>query len=615
MITSLDFDNLLFRRPKLTDKKTPIDKIIGIDSEAYKDGSPFMFCTSFGDIIKPINLFESLFSPKYHYANFVVYNLKYDSGAILYFIPKDALYSLWEKGKAIYWKPIDSTKNPIFTDNILDFKNPIDYEHYIISYIPHKCLRIQKGLIKVTFWDISPFYHMSLDRASKIYLNKGKIEVPTKSFTCSYVKKNWHFIAEYCINDAILTKELAEYLINKLDTFNIKVSTLYSQASISFKYFCTHAKVVTSYHFWKYQRRLIEDAVDAYEGGKFEITARGSFTGYEYDIISAYPYEIANLIDISKAKIVYSKQYISEATYGFLRVFIDNSLGLYLPCGIKRNNLRIYPKGQYFLTITKEEYDYIVSLKIPIEILSASWIIVKRKIYPYRDCIAKLFEIKDNSKNVDKMIYHTSKILMNGFYGKSVQVIKQPDGSYIAGPGWNPIYGSVITANTRIKVARIQNLYNEKCIAVHTDSVMLTVPLQSDFVKNELGSFNFECKGDGILIACGMYEIGNVTAFRGFNPPENMTWREILTKYKKRKVIPSKFLHVESWVEAMAKNHNSDRINVFSKDRKDIDLNCDTKRIWPKSVTSNDLLTKLQKSIPKIHNEINPPIFWKKYLA
>jgi len=587
MISSLDFPKLTYVNPEksLIDKRPPLSRIVGLDSETYTDGTPFMFCTSLNDVIKPPDLFDTLFSPKYVNSNFVLYNMKFDSGSIVRFLPHDVLQSLWGTGKAVH-------------------------ESFRLSYIPHKMLRITRLKEKVTFWDIAQFFKMSLNTASKTYLNKEKIDIPTKSFTRRYVKRFWKYIAKYCVRDATLTAELAEYFIAKLRTFNIRPTAIYSCASISFKYFSDHSKIVTSWRYWNEAREVLAFAVDSYEGGKFEVTSRGLFQGTEYDISSAYPYEIANLVDISAATYKRTAEYQPKAVYGFLRCFIENPEGKNVPCGVMVDGVRIYPAGRYFLTITKAEYDYLVSINVKTTIIDGVWLFVKRKRYPYRKIVADLFKIKSEYKNKDLMVYNTTKICLNSFYGKCVQAIPLHTGRIAVGAGWNPIYGSVITANTRIKVTQIQNMLGNDCLAVHTDSVMVTKPLPESIPQNGLGKFEHVITGKGILVACGMYQLSDDCAFKGFKPNKKDSWETILSRNLTKKRLKYKVLHVESWIEAMAKNHETSCINVFEKNKKLIDLNCDTKRVWMKKVTGRDLLNKLEHSLPKIRVESSPPKYW-----
>jgi len=594
MINSLDFDKLVYKdpAPALNDQRDPIDKIIGFDSEAYTTGEPFLFSTSIPEIITPDALPDILFEDRYIEANFMLFNMKYDSGAILYSLDRDSLEELWRTGSV----------------KVGDFR---------YRYIPHKQLRIYRGKSKVTFWDVAQFYkhggrRLTLDSASKIYLNESKLTLRTKRFTPQYVKKFYKSITKYAIQDAVLTQKLGVYLVNKLDQFGITPTAIYSCASISFKYFCDHANVVTSWKYWQDDKDVLKFACDAYEGGKFEVTARGSFShGYEYDISSAYPYEIANLVDIRNATTVRTAEYQPKAVYGFLRCFIDNSAAKHIPCGMIRNNVRIYPSGQYHLTITKQEYDYLLTINIPVKIHDAIWLFVKRKSYPYRHVISTLYNLKSHYKGKDRMAYDLTKIVQNSFYGKTAQVIELPDGKFNAGAGWNPIYASIITANPRIKITKVQNALESDCLAVHTDSVILTKPLPAQFEQDGmLGNFEHVVEGAILLIACGMYQIADRCAFKGFKPNKQDSWQSILERNYNRSHIKYRVRHVESWVETMAKNHDKSSINLFQSMKKDIDLNCDTKRIWSNTATAKSLLSSNEQSGHKIIVNTEKPKYW-----
>jgi hypothetical protein len=604
MITSKDMDSgrVVYPKPRLIDKRPKMGRISGFDSEAYRNGRPFMFCTSGGwigeerttpEILMPRDLPHVFFTPRYQNVNFMTYNLKYDSGAALWFLDGERLEELRFKGYT-------------WTDDKIR-----------VTYIPHKMLEFKKGDISTRFWDIAQFYKMSLDMAAKTYLKEKKIDIRTKTFSEEYVIRCFHSIARYCIHDAILAEKLGIYLIDVLERFDITASTIYSCASIAFKYFCRKTKFNTVYQYWKSDTDVLRYALDAYQGGKFEITSRGRFTGYEYDITSAYPYEIRNLVDISRARVVYSRDFLPGAVYGFLRCRIHNPRGVHLPCGPMlgqsgKNVLRVYPAGTYYMTVTQEEFIYISTLSdVEIEIFSAVFLFVKRKKYPYRGVIDDLFCLKSRYKGKDRMLYSVTKILMNSTYGKMCQCTEKHTGKVHLGSGFNPVHASVITANTRIKVTDIQNRMGDKCLALHTDSVMVTEPISENLITNSLGGFEYVTKGSGILIACGLYQIADTCAWKGVSPARGETWEKILTRFKNRYRIPYSHLHVESWREAMAKNHPVTAINVFEKAKKQIDLNCDLKRRWPSRVRARDLLSTRQDSVPRVWVENSPPENWE----
>lgn len=586
MITSLQWGSLRYRYPVIKSKGKAISSVLGFDSEALSNGRPFLFCMSDKRVFENCgerDYLSTLFS-LYKKKHVAVYNLKYDSGALLYHLPNEKKIELWKNTE---------TK----------------YLGLTISYIPHKNLRIKKGMETLNFWDICQFYAMSLDAAAERYLNRHKLEMTTKKFTPCYVRAHREKIIKYCLRDAVLCADLGNYLLKKLKQFGIRSTSLYSSASLSFRYFSDRGKIVNVWRYWKYYPKLLKFSMDAYEGGKFEITSRGSFQGYEYDLVSAYPSEIRNLVDISLAEIKEGKRYEPKALYGFLRVKVCNKKGMYLPCGIMKNNVRVYPSGEFFATITKLEYDFMNSLGVQCRIYDAVWLFVHKKVFPYRKIVDRLFKLKSKYKGKDAMLYEVSKRMLNSFYGKTVQVIENYKGEFVAGIGFNPVYGAYITAGTRVKMARIQNMLGNNCLAVHTDSVITLCPLEQKLVTGKLGEFVFVCSGPGILVACGQYQIAGETAYKGFEPLKGEDWKNLLTKNGKKSVINYPVKKVESWIEAVAKGHFN-TINLFTDETKKIDLNADVKRCWMKNVRGKDLLYNLENSLPVVLVEHKKPKEW-----
>jgi len=569
------YSTIRYRKPRLFSDDKPIEKFIGVDTEAFTDGKPFIICTSLKKSYCPSELPDFFFDPIYKGASFVVYNMKYDSGALIYTLTDEQKRTLWEYNKC---------QSGIYT-----------YE-----YIPHKFLSIKRGKKeKVEFWDIAQFYDMSLDKAAKKYLGEGKLDVGTKSFTSQYLENNRKKIIDYCIRDAELTARLAHYFKDKLETFGVECSRPYSEASLSFAYFKARCKIQTVWRFWTDYNDLIKMACESYQGGKFEITSRGSVEAYEYDIVSAYPFEMAGLFDIRLSKVTRDKKYNPDAVYSFLRCWIKNSEGKHSPHAVKIDGVQQYPNGEYFMTLTKAEYEYMIKNGFDITILDAMHLETNKRTHPYDKTIRELFEIKNKLKNGDETLYAISKKMINGIYGKMVQCIEQPDGTRKAGPGWNPIYGAIITANTRLRATAFQERFGDDCIGVHTDSVLLKKPLDDTELSESLGGVKFEGKEKAVLIACGIYDFGEKCKYRGFEFKQDFTWKQLLLEHYNRSEIYYPQKRVISWTEAIAQNR-PEKINVFEDYNKKIDLNCDVKRLWLKKARARDLLHGLEMSLPKI---------------
>jgi len=438
---------------------------------------------------------------------------------------------------------------------------------------------------------------MSLERAAALYLDKHKKDMAIKLFTQKYVSENWKEIAEYCIQDAYLVEQLALFLIKRFESYGVYPRKLYSVAYIAALHFRQTCPNIVVKRYWNKHKAVLSFAMRAYNGGKFEVTKKGAGYYYEYDIVSAYPAEIRNLIDISWARVIREPKYRKNAIYGFLLCKIHIPMDTYSPVAIKRHNVNCYCVGDFGKIITKEEYEYLTAAGCDIKILDAYYLCTYNKQYPYRREIDRLVKLKAEYKlkNLD-LDYHTVKILMNSFYGKFIQLIEK-EKYYEAGSTWNPIYGSVITANVRVCMAGMQASF-PGVRAVHTDSV-LSVDNLDHITCNTLGSFVKKAEGQGVILGSGIYQIGQKTKFRGMNG--QITLMEILKGTGK--TLTLSYNHAYTWREIIHRGWNTDKINLFADLQKHIRVDFDQKRLWLNDWESwEEVLKRPVESLPLIAN-------------
>ncbi len=522
---------------------------LGLDTEAYTTGECFMIALSTGEVFKPEELPDCFFSRSLRGRHFVCYNLKYDMGALLQRLPIENLEELRSKDKTVY-------------------------DSFSYSAIGYKCLTIRKGKNSVHFWDMLNFYQMRLEDAAILYLDNRKMEEEVSLFSPEYVRDNWGQISTYCIHDAKLVEALALVIIKRFESYGVYPKKLYSVAYISYQYFRTHTPYVTVRKYWDRYKELLQFSLYAYAGGKFEVTQKGPGYYYEYDIISAYPAEIRNLVDITWARVVQSSKYRKEAVYGFLQVNVSIPFDMYTPTVCKRHGVNVYAVGEYSTYCTKQEYEYLIASGADVTILDAWWIHVDNKQYPYRTEIDRLMSLKERFKSEGKELdLHTVKLLMNSLYGKFVQLIKTEEG-WKASSCWNPIYAAVITANCRIKMSNLQSIY-ATITAVHTDSVLSTARLPFD-KKGAIGDLIFETEGAGIILGAGIYEIGSKVKFRGFHGA--LLLSEVIPQAKRKLKIM--YNHAYTWREVAFRGWDSSNINLFDELPKVININFDHKRLW-----------------------------------
>ncbi|MEM3713475.1 MAG: hypothetical protein QXF82_00845 [Nitrososphaeria archaeon] len=587
------FEDIVYKGPYNTKRTRCIEKAkcIGFDSESDRNGKTLVFCLSNGTVIEPEEMPEKILR-KYRGFHFFTWNLRYEQGAIIQLLPHENRVELWKTEKTVY--------------------NGIKYtvtgrKHMTIAKLGSKSC--------IHFWDIAPFYGMSLCRAAKIYLQKEKLPIEYENLDEEYFKQNYRKICEACINHAKLTYELGIKLIDILNKMGIQVNNLYSQASIAAEWFAKCCGVEDVLYLWNDEknREVLRFACESYRGGKFEISERGYFPHLKsYDIVSAYPYEISRLVSLKNTKILWSNHIPEESiiAYGFLRCKIKIKDQLPHSVGILKNGIRCYPIGIFYATITYNEYKYLLENNADIDIIKAVWILTYHKKYPYKKEIERLVQLKNKYKN-KLMEYRLCKIIMNGFYGKLAQLIKQ--GNIIkAGPYWNPIFASYITANVRIRISQLQQEFGYSIKAVHTDSVLIDKSLEllkPEIVGKDLGKFSKENEGEAIIISTGNYQIGKKIATRGLCFEKGESWKDKLQQFPKQYKIKITNRNVLSWREAI-RIHKEEFINKFIEEDKIFDLNYDKKRLWLEEFNTEDFLNKTEKGFLFPIFELKP--FWER---
>lgn len=616
-----DFNRIVYKGPRPSNRTRYItaERVLGFDSESDREGKPLVFALSDGTVIEPHQFPHRLLTRRFRGRHFLCWNIKFEEGAIFRLLPVEVRMKLWADGKAVH--------------------EGINY--YVV---PGKHIRISRPRRSgrgvsccVYFWDLMPFYGSSLEAAAKKYLQKEKAPIEYDLLTREYYEKNWKEVDWACVQHAELTRELGVLLLETLSEMGIEVSNLYSQASVAAEWFARECGVEDVVRFWKEDRDLLRFACEAYRGGKFEVTSRGFFHYlYEYDINSAYPAQMAKLVSLKNAKVFRQKNPPEgDVVYAFLRCRIVVRSDIPHSVGIRRGPVRLYPWGIFYATVTLPEYEYLLKNGAEIEVYDAYWITVPERVYPYKKAIQKLSKLKLEYRD-DPMRYKLVKIIMNGFYGKMVQMILDPvRGKIKAGPYWNPIFAAYITANVRLAVTKIQGAYGRSCRAVHTDSVLVDKPLPAKLVGKELGKWLPDVEGPAVIVSCGAYQVKNKVATRGFRfgracqacgkwwspgpdgkcecgcdtPGDRLDWFKFLNSQGKNSRLTVYIEGPVSWREAL-RIKDPEATNKFVRLSKEIDLNLERKRIWLDEVTAEDLIACSYDGHPVPVFEVVP--FWDK---
>lgn len=552
----------------------------GLDTETYQgyvklicdDAGRFREVESLGDILRFLT--HGRYRNKFNW----FYNIQFDFESIIKYMDTSELTDLYMNGE-------------------------IEFNTYNIKYISKKFFHIKdKNNQYYYFYDLYNFLDTSLDNASRKFLKESKntdISGDKLNTDLNYWSENRKQIIKYCIQDASLTKKLADYFWNIIyENLHYFPKRPFSKGKISEEYFLANCYIPQIDNI---PNKVLKYSYNSYFGGRFELLKRGYFEHvYSYDIKSAYPAQIANLIDFTKGKWLKAKKKVNQDAYtGFYLCDINCLEFNYAPVIKKLNDLNIYPNGHFKQYLTKSEIDFI-DLRFEntdIKIESGYEFYPQVLNYPFKQEIERLYQWKEKEKDED--IKYVIKIILNALYGKFIQVT----GDNLTGKLFNPLYASLITSNTRVKLFELAYQNPDSIIAFSTDSISAIEKLKT--VKApKLGDFAKDFEGQGVYILSDVYTLWNddnktsKNRIRGFSETKikegegkhssKILLKDILENLDETvyKYITYRPHHLgECLIHSQTLNIKQN-LNVFSEVHKSININGDNKRVWNKNFIS-----------------------------
>lgn len=568
----IEFDLIELRKYPLRQLTRNISRNVnGLDTETL-DGycrliadssGAFVHTRSFDDCI------QFLTRHRLRKAHNFFFNLNFDINAIIKYLPQERLDELYKTARTSHGR-------------------------YRLFFIPRKMFRVMIGHKSYKFYDIMQFVKSSLEKASRKYLGLEKYVEPIDRKRLGtdpdYWKANLNAIVRYCINDAKLTKRLGD-VVN--DTI-IKNIGLYPNSFISKASICKDfvRRKVDVPNILEIPKGALKYAFYSYSGGRFEIIRKGNVGHcYLYDINSAYPFNIRNLLDVTKGKWRWVTDISDKADYGFYLVKIMTHFNKVAPVPIHlKNGVICYPVIETASYMTREE---IIAYEpyMDVEVIDGYEFQADKHIYPFRDYIDHVYELKSQADE-SRYEYNLYKILMNSLYGcfyeKSVR--KSPEGVHIySGKLFNPIYATLITANTRIQLFLAGIPHENDIVGFATDSILFSHDPELPTSKR-LGDWSLQSEGDAQVLRSGMYKIGDKLKNRGIKKADRLNtphgkFKDIfeyirrvpaLTEYP---IIMNRPL---TFIEVLLHHlkHDIDDINQFVDMEYRININRDFKRIW-----------------------------------
>ena len=564
-----DLKKVYTKRPQNRDPaQSKFRKIYALDTETH-NGDIFLIADSEGnfiDKITPESCLDWLFSKRFHGSWNFFYNLSYDAEVILKLL-----------GSKLY-------------EYRFSRKLKFHYHGYDIEYYPTKLLRIKKGHHSVHYYDIAQFYEkksLSITYQENIgKLEQEYLEFKNKrsEFTLHFYNHNKKKIRNYCIQDCILTKQLAEKWINLFcDAFSF-----YPAKWPSSGYLAEKVLINNGIHFPKFNSipYSVQDlAFRSYFGGRFEMIKRG-FIGkaFLYDINSAYPHSICNIPDLSNGKWVKRKSIHQDSKIGFFRILADIPDDKYIPpFPFRANNNILFPSGKFETYVTLDELKACENSKY-YKILDSYQFVSNSKKYPYREFIESMYNKRQKLKSANDPMQLPLKIILNSIYGKTGQKVNR-----IIGNLFNPVIFAFITGFTRAKLYEFvrKNDIERDIVAFATDSICSTKKLDIDSIN--LGEFSFEGESDDVFyLQNGFYRFNGVWKQRGLGKLGRNYIEHLDTFERDGKLFYQFKVNRNNRLLSSIISNKIKDIGKIVPITREVNLNADRKRLWLDTIQSID---------------------------
>lgn len=573
-------------------RRSPVGKLskpfVGLDSETDLNGDILCLCDSDGRVLERPTSFEEIakFLLAIKNVTYAGWNAGFDTSVIMKYIPSETL------ARAV-------------KEDEISFR----VGRYRITWIPKRVFAITDSKDRhnnCSFYDFAQFYGKPLAEAFSKYI--GPVSEETQSmkeqrkwgFTLDYYNLYKEALERYCINDAKMTAELAEYWANMVErAFNIRPRKWISSGFLAERALLANNVEMPLFSDVPYE--IQELAYASFWGGRFELVQRG-FIGecYLYDINSAYPYAMSLFPNLKRGKWVRSKRIETGAYLGFFRIIAEVPHGTVIAPFPFRNKdgLIAFPSGTFETCITLDEL--ITSQKdksVSVTILdSYQWIPEGELEFPLREFMESNYKFRLELKKSNDPLELAVKIILNSCYGKTVQTKGSANLFF-------PLLGAFITGMIRASLYNFvkDNKIERETVSFATDSIAVTRKLPYNSL--ELGALKLDKEGfDTYIISNGFYKFNGKWKQRGLgrDREKDLEIEHIQTRVDTEGRI---YIQLEAKrptnVKEAIRQDRQKEIGAFKTYMRKLDLNSDTKRLWDgQLVKANDTVRNTSTAIP-----------------
>jgi hypothetical protein len=389
----------------------------------------------------------------------------------------------------------DEQRETLNTTNTLKFSHRERgkvVNRYRIEYIPHKWLSIsgfdwtKRKNVTVKIFDVMTFFQSSFIKA----LESRQIAVPEivvtgKGSRADFTYEDIDDVIQYCDMELKLLVELCNQLRKEFDEAGVYVTQWHGPGAVASAVF-KERKVRE--HMQPPPPHIERALQRAYFGGRFEQFKAGHYEGkvYVYDINSAYPDKIRNLPSLAGATWKRVDTYSGKPGVYLASYHYPDGLDPSphpLPWRGKSGNVG-FPAHNTAVWVWHFEAEYATDVSYGYELVTAN------DVKPF-SWLSETYLRRQEWKRLGKGGERALKLMMNSLYGKTAQRIGGSE-KYGGRPAWHQLeWAGMITSATRAQIWEAIQQAPNSIIAVETDSVASTVPLNLD-VGEGLGQWELK---------------------------------------------------------------------------------------------------------------------------
>lgn len=389
---------------------------------------------------------------------------------------------------------------------------------YSIQWIRRKMLHIKQVSTgqTVTLYDVLPFFQTSFVNACREYLGNDQIldemyamKLQRDQFTYDdpNVIPYWQSELKYLVTLMSCFREL----LSEVDIVPSK--GWYGPGAIANRLMRNH----DMRRFYGDIPNVVNDLAErAYYGGRFEQFKIGRFeNAYEFDIRSAYPAAIAQLPDFSDAQWIHSDEFLP------FHPNTVNKFGLYcVSWNVEGTGRSVGPfpwrsaQGNIYFPLTGHRSWYWGIELIAALQVYAKWIEVHEYWIPFLDSdvkpftwVPEMYDRRAKMRAEDNPAQKGLKLGLNSLYGKVAQSIGavEKEGRWRK-PTWHhALWAGWITAYCRATIFQAIGNHHERLIAIETDAVFVTEPIDGLTIGEGLGEWESTYLDSILYVRSGIY--------------------------------------------------------------------------------------------------------------